>query len=257
MGLGSWGPALGSAVDTRDRGVSPMSFERWSLLLAIPALAIFGAVSWLLLLQEPLEVDARELSELPLAVPPWRGTAIQMDSGVEEILDADFNLQRAYVHPLGDLVWLYVGYYGTERGGRPEHTPWQCYPSAGWEIVRRDVIEAVNLPGLPAIEANELLVEKSPDRRLVIFWYQSARSSGMLGGFDQTLDRFVSRIRLGRADGSLVRLSTPIARGEGEATARARLRSFAQEIAPLLESHWPREARGDDLSDEVRLATRQ
>lgn len=79
----------------------------------------------------------------------------------------------------------------------------------------------------------------------------------MLGGFDQTLDRFVSRIRLGRADGSLVRLSTPIERGEGEATARARLRSFAKEIVPLLESHWPREARGDDLRDEVQLATRE
>ncbi len=234
-----------------------MSFERWTLILAIPALAIFGAVSWLLLLQEPLEVDTRRLAELPLAVPPWVGTTIEMDSGVEDILAADFNLQRAYVHPLGDLVWLYVGYYGTERGGHPEHTPWQCYPAAGWEIVRHEVIEAVDLPGLGTIRGNELLVEKAPERRLVIFWYQSARSSGMLGGFDQTFDRFLSRISLGRADGSLVRLSTPIERGEQEATARARLRSFAREIVPLLESHWPSEGRGTESTLEPLLATKR
>jgi EpsI family protein len=234
-----------------------MNFERWSLLLMIPVLVVFGAVSWLMLLQEPLEVDAQQLGELPLVVPPWQGAEIEMDSGVEEILDADFNLQRAYVHPLGDLVWLYVGYYGTERGGRPEHTPWHCYPSAGWDIVSHDVVDAVDVPGRPLIEGNELIVENEFGRRLVIFWYQSSHSSGMLGGLDQALDHFVSRIRIGRADGSLVRLSTPLQRGEEIETARSRLRSFAREIAPLLESHWPTEGRGNERGDGAPLAAKR
>ena len=65
----------------------------------------------------------------------------------------------------------------------------------------------------------------------------------MLGGLDQTLDRFVSRIRFGRADGSLVRLSTPIAPAEEEATARIRLTAFGREVLPHLEAHWPQEVR--------------
>lgn len=218
-----------------------MNAERWSLVVAVPVLAIFGVVSWTLLLQDPLHVDASGLGRIPLVVEPWRGQEVELDSGVEEILAADYNLQRAYWHPLGDLVWLYVGYYGTERGGRPEHTPWECYPAAGWQVLRHDVVDAVVREGADPVRANEFLVEKGGERRLVLFWYQSIRRGGLLGGFDQTLDRFLSRIRYGRADGSLVRLSTPIAPGEDEAIARTRLRSFGREILPLLESHWPQE----------------
>lgn len=237
-----------------------MNLERVSLWLTIPFLAVFGGVSWFLLLQEPLDVDAGRLGELPLEVGEWVGDDIDLDSGVEEILDADYNLQRRYLHPLGDFVWLYLGYYGTERGGRPEHTPWQCYPSAGWEIVRSGVIDAVPLAGRPPIRANELLVERSGQLRLVHFWYQSVRRSGMLGGLDQTFDRFVSRIRFGRADGSLVRFSTPVAPTEDEETARSRLRVFAREIFPLLDDHWPEEASrppdGKNRPSAPRLASR-
>jgi EpsI family protein len=230
-----------------------MNLERLSLWVAVPLLAGFGILSWVLLLQDPLDVDWRRLGELPLRVGDWQGTEIDLDSGVEEILDADFNLQRRYHHPLGDYVWLYVGYYGTERGGRPEHTPWQCYPSAGWVIVRSEVVDAVPVAGQPPVQANELLVERSGERRLVHFWYQSVRRSGMLGGLDQTFDRFASRIRFGRADGSLVRFSTPIGGAEDEDTARERLRVFAREIFPLLETHWPEEARVIQ-TDAPRLA---
>jgi len=94
-------------------GVGRVNRERVTLALAIPLLAGFGALSWVLLLQEPLAVDTRALAELPLRVGDWAGVEILLDTGVEEILDADFNLQRSYLHPLGDLVWLYVGYYGT------------------------------------------------------------------------------------------------------------------------------------------------
>ncbi len=213
-----------------------MNLERVSIAVMVPVLVAFGAASWFAHLREPLDVDARVLDEIPLQLDQWRGWDIAMNSGVEEMLAADYNLQRTYVHPLGDLVWLYVGYYGTERGGRPEHTPWQCYPSNGWTIVRHEVVEAADN------RANELVVEKGGDRRLVHFWYQSHRKRGMLGGFDQAVERFVSQIRFGRADGSLVRLSTPIRGDEDESSARSRLRSLGALVGAPLERHWPKEA---------------
>jgi len=157
-----------------------------------------------------------------------------MDSGVVAMLDADYNLQRTYVHPVGGVVWFYVGYYGTERGGRPEHTPDWCYPSNGWDILEQRV---VNVGG--ERRANEFVVRREGSTRLVHFWYQSSRRSGLLGGIDQTLDRLLSRLSSGRADGSLVRLSTPIE--DGEVAARQRLISFGQQMEPLLRDHWPTE----------------
>ncbi len=218
-----------------------MNLERGSIAVLVPLLIAFGALSWFLQQREPLAVQANTLAGLPLEIAGWRGRDIAMDSGVEQMLAADFNLQRVYVGPFGDFVWLYVGYYGTERGGRPEHTPWVCYPSNGWTIVRHGVVDEVARTPDDIVRANELVVEKAGERRLVHFWYQSHRRTGMLGGFDQAVERFVSRIRSGRADGSLVRLSTPIASGEDEGIARARLRALARELLEPLQEHWPRE----------------
>lgn len=213
-----------------------LTSDRWLTLgLALVVLAT-GAVSWDVYLRTPLTVRAESLDDIPNHIDRWTGQEIEVESGVAEMLDADFNVQRVYLHPVAGLVWLYVGYYGTQRGGRPEHTPWACYPSNGWNILRKDVVELGSEPGA---RANEILVERDGERRLVHFWYQSYRRDGMLGDFDQALERLRNRVFDGRADGSLVRLSTPIVGPESEDGARLRLKQFAHALAPLLREHWP------------------
>jgi hypothetical protein len=75
----------------------------------------------------------------------------------------------------------------------------------------------------------------------VHFWYRSAQRTGMLGGWDQNADRFVGRLTDGRADGALVRISTPIS-GDDEISARGRLLGFASVLDPLLAERWPTES---------------
>lgn len=206
------------------------------------ALVVTGVVSWYSYLGPTLEVDPSSLGGVPLRLGSWYGEDLEVDGGVERMLDADYNLQRAYAHPVGDLVWLYVGYYGTERGGRPEHTPWVCYPSNGWKILRQGVVSTA---GVTDWQANELVIEKEGERRLVHFWYQSYRRTGMTGGLDQAVDRVLGRLLEGRADGSLVRLSTPVDGPSAEAAARSRLFAFSRDVLPLLNEHWPTERPGD------------
>jgi EpsI family protein len=210
-----------------------------SAILAILLLAV-GALSWQLQLRPPFEVDPSDLASLPLEIDRWQGAELEIPTDVAEMLDADFHVQRVYGHPLVGVVWLYVGYYGTERGGRPEHTPWVCYPSNGWSIERSEVVEVQNGE---VDRVNELLVEREGERRLVHFWYQSNRRAGMIGEFDQALDRLISRLDSGRADGSLVRISTPLGDVADESTARLQLIAFGREIAPFLRAHWPSETK--------------
>jgi EpsI family protein len=218
-----------------------MDAERRLLVGLALALVFAGVVSWYAVLGPSVVVSPDSLRNVPLELSHWKGHEIPVDGAVERMLDADFNLQRAYGHALGDVVWLYVGYYGTERGGRPEHTPWVCYPSNGWTIVRQSVVRSAH-PG--NWRANELLIDKDGERRLVHFWYQSHRRTGMLGGFEQAVDRVLGRLMEGRADGSLVRLSTPLAEPGEETAARARLLAFGGEMLPFLVEHWPTEERG-------------
>lgn len=214
-----------------------MSRDRLATALLSIGLLAVAVLAWGLALRPTPEVDAVALGSLPREIEGWRAEDIPLDSVVEAALQADYNLQRAYRHPGGGLIWLYVGYYGTGRGGRPEHTPRGCYVGAGWGIAESRVLRA-DPDGV--LTLNEYVVERNGHRRLVFFWYRSHRRTGMVGGLDQNLDRLAGRLLDGRADGALVRLSTPLRAGEHEA-ARSRLLSFARALDPLLAERWPRE----------------
>ena len=214
-----------------------MAAEKWgTAALAVAVLAV-GALAWWLQMRPALVVDPAPLASLPRQIGSWRSVELPLDSAVESILRADFNIQRAYV---GDAaaprspIWLYIGYYGTQRGGRPEHTPRGCFTGAGWEIAAASVIGAED--GERRI--NEYYVERDGERQLVHFWYRSARSTGLVGGFDQRFDQILGRLESGRADGALIRLSTPLGSGD-DADARARLLALGRELDRQLAQYWP------------------
>ena len=79
-----------------------------------------GVVAWGLELRPTLQVDASRLDAVPRTLAGWTAQDVPLDQTVERLLRADHNIQRVYTHPTGDVIWLYVGYYGTERGGRTE-----------------------------------------------------------------------------------------------------------------------------------------
>ena len=185
-----------------------------------------------------LVVDPAPLASLPRQVGTWQSVDLPLDSAVESILRADFNIQRAYA-PSGGApegpVWLYIGYYGTQRGGRPEHTPRGCFTGAGWDIATARVVGAEDGSGR---QINEYRVERHGDQQLVHFWYRSARSTRLVGGFDQRFDQILGRLESGRADGALIRLSTPLGSG-GESEARARMLALGRELDRQLDQYWP------------------
>lgn len=208
-----------------------------TVLLALLFVAV-GALSWKLEMRAPLAVDAAPLLALPRDLDGWNGVDVPLEESVESMLRADANVQRVYRHPLGEIVSLYVGYYGTDRGGRPEHTPEVCYRSQGWNVVAKRVLE---ISQAPRLAVNEYVVEHAGVHHLVLFWFRSHRRSGLVGGLDQTVDRLLGRLLDGRADGSLVRVSTPIEPGD-EVTGRSVLMPFASAIDAQLATHWPAEA---------------
>jgi EpsI family protein len=215
----------------------PSALEGLGVALACAVLLAVGGLGWWLQLRPALAVDASPLAALPPTIGAWRARDVPLEDSVEEELRADFNVQRVYAHPSGDTVVLYVGYYGTERGGRPEHVPHACYTGAGWGIAAARALVADPATGR---RVNEFVAEREGDRRLVHYWYRSHRRSGILGGLDQNLDRLTGRLLEGRADGALVRISARLGHLD-EVEARSRLLAFGAELEPLLAAHWPLE----------------
>ncbi len=211
--------------------------ERLQTAFLCALLLCVGTAAWAFELRSPLSVDVSSLRLLPYEIAGFHGHDDPLDRDVARILEADFNLQRTYSDSAPDPIWLYLGYYGTERGGATPHTPDACYPAAGWTIdesTRRVLAVAAGL------SVNEIQVVRGGSRRLVHYWFRSHRSTGILGGLGQGVDRLVGRLLYGRADGGFVRVSTPIEIA-GEEYARARLATFVGAADPLLGAHWPNE----------------
>lgn len=214
-----------------------MKSERWITLSVALLMALVGAVAWGFQLRSALRVDASRLSNLPEQIDGWSSRELPIDQNVESMLRADFNVQRAFLHPEGQVVWLYIGYYGTDRGGTPEHTPPACYSAHGWSLSDRETLVVDRPRGL---RANQAVAEREGERRLVLFWYRSYRRTGILGTFALGVDHVLGRLTEGRADGALVRLSTPLEDG-GDLAASSRLVSFARILDAEIDRHWPAE----------------
>lgn len=211
------------------------------------ALVLAGAAAWMLALRPAPELDTSPLRSFPSQLGPWHAEDVPLEGGVESMLEADYNLQRRYQRALNDVVWVYLGYYGTERGGRPEHTPPACFRAHGWTIEDQRVVDAGD-----GLRVNEMLVSLGGEQQLVHYWYRSFRRTRLLGGIDQLLDHLVGRVRYQRADGSLVRVSTAYSGEEDRQAARSRLAQFGAAFDEALADHWPHErpakrtARSDD-----------
>jgi EpsI family protein len=214
-----------------------MNSSNFATAILILVLLAVGGFAWSLQVQPAFEIDASALDSLPMKIDVYEGEAIPLELTVESVLRADYNLQRSY-YGAGSFVWLYIGYYGTTRGGRPEHNPRGCYTGAGWGI---ESTRTLRVDPAGNLRVNEYIVEREGERRLVHYWFRSVRRSGMLGGWDQNVDRFVGRMTTGRADGALIRISTPLVR-DNEVSARGRLLGFASMLDPLIAERWPTES---------------
>lgn len=214
-----------------------MNREGPPLFGLLGVLLLTGAMAWWLSLRPDLALDVSVLAGLPTTLNGWSAIDLEIDQDIADMLRADANVQRVYEHPLGYWVYVYVGYYGTARGGAPEHTPDICYPAQGWKIVGRSEIEVGGRSGLGA---QEFVVEKEGETRLVHFWYRNRTSTGMTSTAALQLRNFWGRLASNRGDGALVRLSTPVLHGE-LGTAREKLSVLDTAVDAALTGVWPEE----------------
>ncbi|MCZ6782726.1 MAG: EpsI family protein [Proteobacteria bacterium] len=197
--------------------------------------------------------DRALFAEFPLQLGDWTCTERQtMKRNQLKILGAtDYLLCNFGRESDSSLINVYVGYHSSqvrkEGGGGNEtviHPPEHCLPGSGWNIIDSNVVQ-VDHPGLPEgmgvlgsrREAKRFVIAKGKARQLVYFWYQSqgrvfARNNQVI------LSRMWDRARRGRTDGSLVRFTVPIQRGDVEA-AEERYRSLAEQLVPLLPRYIP------------------
>jgi len=188
-----------------------------------------------------VEIIEKNLDKLPHEIGNFMGIDIKMDDAVVKELNTDVYVFREYVDDKGEKITLYIGYYGTKKGGRTGHNPGGCYPGSGWAILDNTKVEVPVSPNgnERMILLNALQVKKGVIREKVYHWYQSNGDEILSSGIEKNLYRFISKIIYNRNDGAFISVSAPVT--QSLSYTENRIQTFIKEIFPLIVKHWPKE----------------
>jgi exosortase D (VPLPA-CTERM-specific) len=233
-------PSLPRQPLSNNIAASPAPIPLWSArLLTAAALMLITGVG---LAQRPPQVVPQPgpLSQLPLQLGNWVGTDDPIDDETREILGPGEFLQREYDDSAQrqPSIGLFVAYFPTQEMGDTIHSPNHCLPGAGWVPTRREVIH-LSMPGGSSFPVNRYVVSKAGDRQLVLYWFQ-AHGREVASEYAAKYYLIADSIRLHRSDGALVRLMTPMLKGESPDAAQSRVMQLGTQLLPLLDNSIPR-----------------
>jgi EpsI family protein len=210
----------------------------WRFVLAV---VLLGGTGLLLHARNGSEIipERIPLASFPQMIQNWTSTDIPLQKEVLDVLGpGDFLVRDYHDSAQNRSIALFIAYFPSQRAGDTIHSPKNCLPGAGWAPVQSDRIQ-VNSPGHTPFVANRYVIAQGEQRQLVLYWYW-AHDRAVAGEYAAKFYLVTDSIRMHRSDGSLIRLSTPLAQGEDIESAQRTLLSFAGNIVPLINSYVPR-----------------
>jgi exosortase D (VPLPA-CTERM-specific) len=187
----------------------------------------------------PQTAARSSFTTFPSVIGDWRGATALLDPEIARVLAANDYLVAGYSMK-GDHVGLLMSYYKSQTEGSGIHSPEICLPGGGWEVSKwaQVPVTVEGHMGSQTFEVNRAIVQKGLDRQLVYYWFEE-QGRRATNDYQAKFMTVWSTITSGRSDGGLVRLITPIGAGEKPSEADARLRSFLEDLNPLLSDYFP------------------
>lgn len=201
-------------------------------------LVSFCAVGVLYSRPVPVVVQTN-LEKLPMTIGGYSAVDDSFPESVYRVLNADKHVYRHYLDQAGNQVDLYIGYYGTAKGGRTGHNPYACLPGSGWGVVKDEKVAVKPSYYRWPTAINYVVAKKDGSKTLMLHWYQSAGTRVLATGLQQNVQRFMGRVFHNRDDGAFVRVSAFTV--DQEAATKERLVAFARNVLELLPAYWPKE----------------
>jgi EpsI family protein len=180
----------------------------------------------------------KPFSTFPKQIEGWSGKDERFAERVYEKLGVDDTILANYRSADGREVQLYVGFYRRLDEGSGIHSPKNCMPGAGWNIIRSSV-EELSIPSVPTGKMNaiKLLIEKSGRRQIVLYWFQSG-GRYIASEYWQKIYMVMDSITKSRTDGAFVRLIAPVVDGNQERALQS-LKDFVGAMIPVLQEYIP------------------
>lgn len=189
--------------------------------------------------QPEVQLPREAVNTFPERIGDWVGQTFALQEDVLKVLGAGEFLQRIYVRrPEEPGIDFFLAFFPSQRTGDTIHSPQNCLPGAGWAPTEagRKILDGRG--GMKLI-VNRYVISKGLNRQLVLYWYQS-HGRVVASEYRAKFYLVADSISMNRTDGALVRVITPLARGETTDRGEQRAVEFTQQILPLLDSYIPR-----------------
>ncbi|ACN15076.1 hypothetical protein HRM2_19750 [Desulforapulum autotrophicum HRM2] len=173
-----------------------------------------------------------------MTIGPWTGTTSTFDQKVYDILGVEDSILASYETPDGRDVQLYVGFYQSQKEGDLIHSPKNCMPGSGWNILRSSIepVDVGQNNNGKNINVIKLILVKDSQKQVVLYWFQS-RGRIISSEYMQKIWLVIDSITKHRTDGSFVRLISPVV--ENEDKTLEILKDFTKQIYPYLNEYIP------------------
>jgi hypothetical protein len=172
-----------------------------------------------------------DLSVIPMQIGDLQGRVLPGDEDVQAYLEADVMRTIGYGEPPRNVNLSVI--YGASW--RTVHSPDQCYPSAGWQVVweRETIVPSESdLPHDGPAQGRLMRVERDGAAQLVLFVFAHQ------GGTSSSYTQHALAVQMGPsgAGGLSLMASTPLVGDEEEAYAR--LAQVMAAVYPHVVSFW-------------------
>jgi EpsI family protein len=213
----------------------------------------------ILLAGSALLLHARSQSAIPLAgsldsvlpsLPGYDVTNQKLTDEERRVAGMTDYRARAFVKDSILAFTTLVSYYSRQTQGQTIHSPKNCLPGAGWEVIQVGT-ETVNVDGVPRV-VNRYLLKKGPATALAYYWYQG-RGRVTASEYSVKWNLLRDAALLGHTEEALVRVVVPVSvpstvvDRSNERDALHRADATAMDISARLirgvESVMPRSAR--------------
>jgi len=180
----------------------------------------------------------KPFSTFPRKIGSWTGVERRFDQEIYDALGVDDSFLANYQTSDGRYIELYVGFYQSQKEGDLIHSPKNCMPGGGWNILTTS-IEEIDIPQNDPknVKTIKLLLAKGDQHQVVLYWFQS-RGRFIASEYLQKIYLVIDSITRRRTDGSFVRLIAPVRDGSQE-KALDDLKGFSRIIIPVLQEYIP------------------
>lgn len=181
----------------------------------------------------------RPLADFPAELGSWRaGPNEILPDNVVKVLGVDDYVSRLYDGP-GGPIHFYASYFSTTWGGKSYHSPRNCMPGSGWDVVTLEMVPiAFANPHAHNVQVSRMLMQKGAEHQIVLYWYQG-RGRIMPTEYSERLYRVLDSLLHQRTDGAFVRIIVPVHNNQTDAAMKTAV-DFAHHVIPLINNYLPR-----------------